>query len=312
LIDRIISRFAEGKDQIIEEPPEPARREPRRLDQQHFETMFSALLHQDLSDILRRLPELRQTGTKEVKIRTLWDAHLSEVTLLGELMNRQLEDLLIRLGLRFSGSKQDRIERLITHFSQAEDTAEAGDSSTHAIGAQASDYPVSADIAHNQALFRQKSSNPQASLQPWLDSLLDGNGLVRCYATEDENPTKQLKNKLSQAAAARDGLLVLLLADEAAYRKAHEALLERWMTNAEWPKSVSCVALAFPLSDPSIAAMIERTRSSWGKLVRSRLFPNAGLLAASGGGDAQSRTCSSCEYELPLHAKFCPNCGQRV
>ncbi len=32
-------------------------------------------------------------------------------------------------------------------------------------------------------------------------------------------PTKQLKNKLSQAAAAQDGLLVLLLADGNAYTK---------------------------------------------------------------------------------------------
>jgi hypothetical protein len=312
LIDRIISHFAEGKDQAIEEPPEPARREPRRLIQEQFETMFSALLHQDLSDILRRLPELRQTGTKEVKIRTLWDAHLSEITLLGELMNRQLEDLLIRVGLRFSGSKQDRIERLITHFSHAEHTSGTGENVAHVMNPQVRHDPVPADIAHNQTLFRQKSSNPQASLQPWLDNVLEGNGLVRCYATEDENPTKQLKNKLSQAAAARDGLLVLLLADEAAYRKAHEALLERWMTNAEWPKSVSCVALAFPLSDPSIAAIIERTRSTWGSLVRSRLFPNAEILTASGGEDAQIRNCGTCAHELPIHAKFCPNCGERV
>src|SRR6185503_2144673 len=102
----------------------------------------------------------------------------------------------------------------------------------------------------NQSLFRQKASNPQMSLQPWLEQLLDATALVRCYATEDANPTKQLKNKLSQAAAASGGLLVLMLADDSSFSKAREALIERWMANVEWPKSVACVALAYPLAGP--------------------------------------------------------------
>lgn len=99
LIERVIAHFAQGKDQQEEEPVEPPRREPRRLYQAHFETLFSALLHQELSDILRRLPDLRQTGTKETRIRTLWEAHLSETTLLGELMNRQLEGCTASVGV---------------------------------------------------------------------------------------------------------------------------------------------------------------------------------------------------------------------
>ena len=119
LIERIVAHFAQRKDQQEEEPVEPPRREPRRLDEGHFETLFSVLLHQELADILRRFPDLRQTGTKEIRIRTLWEAHLSETTLLGELMNRQLEDVLHRLGLRLGGSKNDRIERIIHHFAGA-------------------------------------------------------------------------------------------------------------------------------------------------------------------------------------------------
>jgi hypothetical protein len=314
LIERIIGHFAEGRDQRVEEPPEPPRREPRRLLQSQFETLFSALLLQELSDILRRFPELRQTGTKETRIRTLWEVHLSEVTLLGQLMNRQLEDLLHRLGLRLGGSKQARIERLIDHFAGVDGASVATEALAEPAVA-ASTEPLPDEVTLNQTLFRQKASNPQASLQPWLDELLKGNGLVRSYATEDPNPTKQLKNKLSQAAAAQDGLLVLLLADEASYLKAKEALLERWMTNAEWSKSVACVALAHPHSNPSIAVIIERAQLHWARSIRRYLFPAAEVLRANGAesaGISINESCSRCGGRLPVGARFCPGCGVQI
>ena len=316
LIERTIGHFAEGRDQRVEEPPEPPRREPRRLAQSQFETLFSALLLQELSDILRRFPELRQTGTKETRVRTLWEVHLSEVTLLGELMNRQLEDLLHRLGLRLGGSKQARIERLIDHFAGVDSssvTTEALPEPAPVVNTE----PLPDQVALNQTIFRQKASNPQASLQPWLDELLKGNGLVRAYATEDPNPTKQLKNKLSQAAAAQDGLLVLLLADEASYRKAREALVERWMTNAEWSKSVACVALAHPHSNPVIAVIIESAHSHWARSIRRNLFPAAEVLRAIGADSPASSTsrddgCARCGGSLPHDARFCPGCGAQL
>jgi hypothetical protein len=315
LIERIIGHFAEGRDRRAEEPPEPPRREPRQLTQSQFETLFSALLLQELSDILRRFPELRQTGTKETRIKTLWEVHLSEVTLLSELMNRQLEDLLHRLGLRLGGSKQARIERLIDHFARVHGVPVSPEALVEPAAAAASTEPPPDEVARNQTLFRQKASNPQASLQPWLDELLSGNGLVRAYATEDPNPTKQLKNKLSQAAAAQDGLLVLLLADEASYLKAKEALLERWMTNTEWSKSVACVALAHPHSNPSIAVMIERVQSNWAPSIRRHLFPTAEVLRANGAenaGISVTKSCSRCGGRLPFGARFCPLCGVQV
>ena len=312
LIERIVSHFAEGKDQIVEEPPEPPRREPRRLTQSQFETMFSALLHQELSDILRRLPELRQTGTKEMRIKTLWDAHLSEATLLGELMNRQLEDVLHRIGLRLSGSKEARIERLIAHFSALHSIGGEAKSSHEAVSHTVESVELSPEIIQNQALFRLKASNPTASLQPWLEELLEGNGLVRCNATEDANQTKQLKNKLSQAAAAQDGLLVLLLADESAYLKAREALYERWMHNAEWPKSVACIALAYPFTAPVITCLIERVQSSWPEKVRRELFPGSEVLRVRLDERHQARVCASCAASLPEAARFCSNCGAPV
>lgn len=314
LIERIIGHFAQGRDQREEEPPEVRVAEARRLQQAQFVTLFGALLNQELSDILRRQPELRQTGTKETRIRTLWEAQLSEVTLLRELMNRQLEDVLHRLGLRLSGSKSARIERLIEHFELNLGMEPGGVPATE-LGPIESCHQSAppAEVAANQATFRQRASNPQASLQPWLDTLLGAEGLVRCYATEDANPTKQLKNKLSQAAAARGGLLVLLLADEAAYTKAREALIERWMPNAEWPKSVDCVALAHPILNPSITTMIQRGKSRWAVSIRASIFPEAEVVSVSSNTSVSgAATCGQCGGELPGAARFCPSCGSPV
>ena len=308
LIERIIAHFAQRKDQQEEAPVEPPRREPRRLDEGHFETLFSVLLHQEFADILRRFPDLRQTGTKEIRIRTLWEAHLSETTLLAELMNRQLEDVLHRLGLRLGGSKNDRIERIIHHFAGAAVVPHTGSSEANSATTVPTleRTPVDAELLANQSLFRQKASTPQASLQPWLEQLLDGTGQVRCYATEDANPTKQLKNKLSQAAAASGGLLVLMLADESSFSKAREALTERWMANVEWPKSVACVALAYPLAGPTIEAIIERTDNPWTQRVRNLLFPSAEVFRVKNdeceppGLRTVDATCGPCGLRLAV------------
>jgi hypothetical protein len=313
LIDRIIDHFAQRKDQqeeVIESAPE----EPRTLDEPRFVTLFNALLHQELTDILRRFPDLRQTGTKEMRIRTLWQAHLSEQTLLGELMNRDLEAILHRLGLRLAGSKGDRIERIIRHFSNAREIDVAVEQQSPAVEFAVHEPTLSADVVANQALFRQKASNPQVSLQPWLDDLLGAGGLVRCYATEDANPTKQLKNKLSQAASARGGLLVLLLSDSDALSKAREALLERWMTNHEWSKNVACIGLAHPIASPTIEIIIERADNPWARRLRETLFPGASVFRVSGadqiGNDlGQYSTCGQCSSALPPAARYCPQCG---
>jgi hypothetical protein len=310
LIERIISHFAQGRDCQEEEPVEVRQPEPRRLSQSQFETMFSALTHQELTEILRRQPELRQTGTKELRIRTLWDAQLSETTLLSELMNRQLEDILHRLGLKLSGSKSIRVERIIEHFASTTFDRAMDPQMPGASTQEVESASLPAEVAANQLEFRQRASNPQVSLQPWLDSLLGAGGMVRCYATEDANPTKQLKNKLAQAAAARDGLLVLLLADESAYMKAREALIERWLTNDEWSKSVACVALAYPLGDPNIYLIVERGPNPWSRSLQRELSPQMEIVRVLSQSIAAS--CSICGAEPPLGARFCPQCGKQL
>lgn len=317
LIERIVEHFAQRRDQRVEETVEPPRREPRQLELARFGTLFSALTHQELTDILRRFPELRQTGTKETRIDTLWLSHLAERTLLGELMNRQLEELLHRLGLRLSGSKGERVARLVAHFDETTPSTVMDAVASAAGDVPASTLVVDEETLANQATFAQKSSNPQASLQPWLERTLDAVGMVRCYATEDPNPTKQLKNKLSQAASARGGMLVLLLADESAFTKARDALLERWLSNDEWPKSVACAALAYPLAAPVVRVVVEHSPNPWSERLQSRIFPAAVVSVVRGhvqqgeGGEFRSK-CVECRQPLPGGARFCPNCGRLV
>lgn len=317
LIERIIFQFAEGLDQSVDEPQEAPRVEERSLTAHQFETLFNALLHQELSDILRRSPDLRQTGTKDVRIKTLWDAHLSEKTLLSELMNRQLEDVLYRLGLRLGGSKEVRIDRLISYFSEGGLHRDASIEPPQVTQApHESSALVAEEVLANQALFQQKSSNPQASLQPWMDQLLEARGLVRCYGTDDPNPTKQLKNKLSQAASAVNGLLVLLLSDSESYQKAREALVQRWMTNIEWPKTLACIALAYPTGSPEIKVVIQRCPSPWAEKIKEKIFPSVEVVELQNtvkptDALAASRPCSSCGSQISVGANFCSNCGTR-
>jgi hypothetical protein len=313
LITRIIGHFAQGRDQIEPDTVVVRIPESRKLQREQFETLFGALQHQELSDILRQQSELRQTGTKEMRIHTLWDAHLSEKTLLSELTNRQLEEILQRLGLKISGAKNARIERIVMHFEEVQPVTDDRPSSEKTeLAIESYEQHIDPDVSANQVAFRQRASNPQASLQPWLDELLNARGLVRCYATEDSNPTKQLKNKLSQAAAAQDGLLVLLLAHVDAYAKAREALVERWMTNAEWSKGVACIALAYPLGDPSVSVIVERIDNALARGLKTKIFPGAEIISVASEKAARGPNCKTCSGELPDRARFCPNCGSAV
>jgi hypothetical protein len=174
-------------------------------------------------------------------------------------------------------------------------------------------YAVSSEVLNNQIGFQQRASSPQGSLQGWLEELLGAPGSVRCYATDDPNPTKQLKNKLAQAAAVKDGLLILLLAGSGAFEKAREALVERWMSNDEWSKGVACVALAYPAAEPIIAAIVERKRNRFSSAIQALLFPNVEIHLVSYAERRKATfSCTKCDAEVSGGARFCHNCGVRL
>jgi hypothetical protein len=118
---RLIDHFLHGRDTPapepvkVEEPPEP-----KRLSELAFRELFTAIRSEELTDILVSIDSPRVTGGKDIKITLLWQATRAEATLLGTLTNHSLEELLERLGLRTSGSKSERVMRLLEHFGNSE------------------------------------------------------------------------------------------------------------------------------------------------------------------------------------------------
>jgi hypothetical protein len=117
LIERLVNHFARGQDQVPEElgAPDPPP-EARALEELRFRALFDQLRGNELTDVLRRIESSRQTGSKEQKITALWGSRFSEHSLLMCLTNRALEELLDRLRLRLSGSKRERVDRIVDHF----------------------------------------------------------------------------------------------------------------------------------------------------------------------------------------------------
>lgn len=126
LVERIVSHMNAGRDLVPEIQPPPAPpEEPRRLSELRFNLLFAQLRGHVLAGILGEF-DLRRWGTKDLQVRTLWDSHRSETTLLSRLSNFELDVVLRRLSLRTGGSKIDRIERLVEHFSSLDEVALPG------------------------------------------------------------------------------------------------------------------------------------------------------------------------------------------
>jgi hypothetical protein len=124
LVERIVVRVAAGRDliQTPEPPPLLVIDEPRSLDRARFVALFSKLRGHELAEILAEL-DLKRWGGKEAQVRTAWESKRSETTLLSALSNGEVENLLRRLDLKVSGTKSERVQRVIEHFGSLEQTA---------------------------------------------------------------------------------------------------------------------------------------------------------------------------------------------
>lgn len=127
LLNRVVAHFAAGRDLLGEpEPPPPPPAEPRYLSERRFALLFGHLRGHELAGILGEF-DLRRWGTKDMQIQTLWEAERSEATLLACFSNLELDSILRRVDLKAGGSKADRIERLLQHFSSlSEEQDQAG------------------------------------------------------------------------------------------------------------------------------------------------------------------------------------------
>lgn len=119
LVERIVNGFASDAD-IRPARPEalPPSAEPRSIERLAFEALLLSLRQSDLSDILVGIDSKRVTGAKEQLVQLVIESPFSEVTLLRELASKQLDVALDRAGLKSGGTKDERIRRLIVHYTR--------------------------------------------------------------------------------------------------------------------------------------------------------------------------------------------------
>jgi hypothetical protein len=119
LVDRILEHFDAGRDLAARAPGQMAAASPpppperKELSEQFFRVLFGNLTNEELYEILSELPDLKRTGSKEIRLATLWSSPFSEATLLNRLTNRSLTSILDRCRLKVSGPKDEKIKRLI-------------------------------------------------------------------------------------------------------------------------------------------------------------------------------------------------------
>src|SRR5260370_35734001 len=104
--ERVVEHFLHSMDlrAVTDRPsPSPVEPEVRLLDDTRFHALFWALKGDDLTDILAGIESSRITGAKDTKVALLASSPFCEVTLLGKLTNRALEEALSRLRLRTAG-----------------------------------------------------------------------------------------------------------------------------------------------------------------------------------------------------------------
>ena len=115
LVDRLLSHFAHGNDITLTEPEPAPEPEQRELDNVQLGQLLSLMTGFQLRQILSRF-DLPETGSKTKQAETLCASIYSEKTLLRVLKNEDLVKLLARRGMETSGSKGDKIERLVAGY----------------------------------------------------------------------------------------------------------------------------------------------------------------------------------------------------
>ena len=147
VVERIVTHFRDGLDEAEGEvaPTEPQTRETKRLSRSDFEALFGTLKGLELAAILLAEPSLPGSGPKGKRIAVLWEHPRSEASLLAHLGSGRLRVVLERLGLKMSGSKAERIERIMSHFESAPRNSETSPEAVSIMVRQRTEPPPSSD-----------------------------------------------------------------------------------------------------------------------------------------------------------------------
>ncbi len=115
LIERLIAHFDEDGDVRAHAAslPTPVVAEPKELTDEGFRKLLSPLTGHQLQ-VLCMEHELKHSGTKEIRMTTLWESPYSERTLLRSLRNPELSALCREHSLDPSGPKEVMIDRLVS------------------------------------------------------------------------------------------------------------------------------------------------------------------------------------------------------
>jgi hypothetical protein len=118
VIARLIEHFESGSDLEVGATDEVAvaEVEPKATGRKSFGSLFEPLTGRRLASICDRRG-LKISGSKEVQLQTLWDSPLSEHSLLRGLKNPEIRDLCRKHDLDHRGSKDEMINRLVSHHS---------------------------------------------------------------------------------------------------------------------------------------------------------------------------------------------------
>jgi len=145
VVERIMAHFRDGLDQPEREiePVETQIQERKRLSRQAFEALFGTLRSLELAAILLGEPSLPASGTKGRRIAVLWEHHRNEASLLAHLGSARLKRVLERLSLRVSGSRAERIERIISHFESGSGASTTSEEAVSIVVRQPSGPPPS-------------------------------------------------------------------------------------------------------------------------------------------------------------------------
>lgn len=224
LVHRIVEHFAAERD--IEEREDEHERgdaapEPRLLQREAFSSLFAGLTGHQLHTLLLAF-DLRTSGTKDVRISTLWDSPLSEETLLSKLKGPELEDLLARNDLAPRGSKAEKIARLIAAFRGTEPEPKG----TVAREVEAPPWQAPAPSGDRTMLSEgitralrgvELSSKSPTRFHPVREYLSTQLGLsVDDIGVKYLGDSRNHRNRIGEALRGHPGLLVLLASEDEA------------------------------------------------------------------------------------------------
>lgn len=116
IIDYLDSDEDLKRQEELEKNSAPPQEEEKALPEAAFRRVFGGLSNEQLYSIAANLRKVNKTGPKPKRIQSLWDSLYSEKTMLGNLSNAELYSLCAVLDLKVSGSKQEKIDRIVESF----------------------------------------------------------------------------------------------------------------------------------------------------------------------------------------------------